>query len=257
MKPGNYSKIIIKCAGLVTVFVVGYLTGSGSKDFPGGSGRDIQSTGSEFTDPSKTNSLRSYLPTPDQINADMRQRGLLASNDAADFNSLSDNFEITNYALDIAGIPAARKNDVQAYFDQTQEALEALVISRITVNQAKSDPVLGLYEFDVPAFASDGESLVASLRQSLSEVFGNGAANLLLSGLHPDRRASGFGKFDTKIQILPQKSPIVGQEPQMWKVELRDPKSGKLVRTHNMTTFAEVEKHFGNKLANNILVFAE
>ncbi len=256
MKIRNYSKVIISGAVILLVFIVGYLTGSASKvPSSAGGGHFTQATARGNT--SKTDTPHSYRPTPDEINADMRQRGLLASADASDFNSLSDDFEITGYALDIAGIPPTQRNDVQSYFDEVHEALEALVISRITVNQSKSDPSLGVYELDVPAFTDDGESLVSSLSQKLTEAYGKGAAKLLISGLHPDRMVTGFGKFDTKIHILPQDSTILGQDRQMWKIVLRDPKSGKVVRTRTMTTFDEVEKHFGENLANDILALVE
>lgn len=259
MKNGKYHEVAALLAILALTFASGYFMGSKtSKDLSRSKTNQSNSAHApEAEMGAKNRDQRFRRPTQDEINASMRDRGLLAKAGEADYNTMSDSLEVTSYALKLAGVEASRKDEVQAIFDQTRAQLEEQIVSGMMLDRKASNPESGEFVFNIPAFEIEGESLMIDLRQKLSDAVGAGAAKLLLAGLHPSRQVSGFGDFDTKIKIVQQSNPDIGQEDHVWQFESIDPESGKTVRTNAMTTTSDMEKYAGKALARELKSFID
>jgi hypothetical protein len=259
MKNGKYHAFAVRLAIMALTFAAGYFMGSKTSNNLSQFEADQSNSAhaSEAKMGSKNRDQRFYRPTQDEINANMSDRGLLAKAGEADYNTLSDGSEVTSYALKLAGVEASRKDEVQVIFDHIRAQLDEQLVSRIMLDRKASNPESGEFVFSIPAFEVEGESLIINLQQKLSDSVGAGAAKLLLAGLHPSRQVSGFGNFDTRIKIVQQPNPDIGQEDHVWQFESIDPKSGKTVRTNAMTTTGDMEKYAGKALARELTSFID
>lgn len=191
----------------------------------------------------------------ERINRDLIKQGIIRDPSEADFNLLDEDFKITQYSMDTAGLSRNDRPRIQKLIDDARAELGQLAMEKTTLDPDSTDTENGIFVYDVRPFTEEGEAILEDLKAAFRSEFGKQAGEFLASGIHPDSQFVS-GKFQLKITIsdaspngLPQNPFTVRKE---FEVRSIYPQSGKVIRTQTFQDPDILRAYLGDRYAKAI-----
>jgi hypothetical protein len=129
------------------------------------------------------------------------ERGLARREIPSDFKLYNDEGEVTREALELAGVPPGKAEEIQRLVDELRARGERELRKRIYVDEAESDPENGVTVYRAPADPAAGDQILYEFEEGLINAAGTSSAKILMEGIEPEFEFGWYGKLDLKIRV--------------------------------------------------------